>query len=113
MAQETHFVLKLEQLGVGFLNVTLLLLLLVIVLVIIVVFREQIVPLLDLHLLQHSVKVCNAHRLLQCILDYLNLGGLICKLLPNGHQLSLQIPDLIFLHRAFIQSLPSTSIIID
>lgn len=113
MAQETHFVLKLQQLGVGFLNLILLLLLLIIVLVIIVVFREQIVPLLDLHLLQHSIKVCDAHRLLQCILDDLNLGGLIRKLLPNGHQLSLKIPDLIFLHRALIQSLPSTNIVID
>jgi hypothetical protein len=52
--QESHFVQKLQQLGIGLLNLVVLALLPtcpLIVVVVIVVFRKQIIALLNLNLL--------------------------------------------------------------
>lgn len=105
MAQEAHLVLQLQDLGVGLLlNAGCLVLVVLVVVVVIVaalVTLYHVLSLFDIDLLQRPVEISHAHRLLQSVLDPLDLRSLVSKFLADGHQLGAQVTYLVLLLRPF------------
>ena len=111
VSEQPYFVLQLQDLGVCLLHLELVWLHLLVVIVIFIIIVEEVISFIQVHRLEHPLKVRDTSRLLERVFNNLNLGSFVRQFLPYCLNLRPQRLNLVFLECSFFSDAGNKAIL--